>query len=217
MTWSRVLVLGLAFAFAPALADASGEAASFAPVDEMDGLDLPLPFAGLRGRLSLSGGDQGTRDAAEALGRLDPDRPRREYGAELAAAWDAAPWLTLDANVRLRKTRYIDRGPEGPRVPGMPGLALRLGASVKQLAGGFFGEAHARVLGARPLVEDDSARAASTVLLSARAGYRFAESWTVSADVLFSTNANDGDVALARLDGQALQKKSLLFRLNGEF
>ena len=60
---------------------------------------------------------------------------------------------------------------------------------------GWFGNVQYRYFGARPLIEDNSVRSASTILTNARVGYKFSKKWNLHFDVfnLFDRKGNDID------------------------
>ena len=62
---------------------------------------------------------------------------------------------------------------------------------------GFFASLRLRYFGPRPLVEDNSLRSKETVLLSAQLGYRFNQTWTLSAEILNLLDRRDHDIDYA--------------------
>jgi hydrogenase/urease accessory protein HupE len=129
-------------------------------------------------------GDAGTTEAG---------RPSRRYGVEFANYWNATDWLTLDADVSWSHTRFRDDAPEGHHVPGSIETVVAAGATIKDWRG-FFASARLRYFGPRPLIEDDSARSDATVLVSAQAGYRWNERWTLTLDAFNLLDRKDSDI-----------------------
>jgi len=71
---------------------------------------------------------------------------------------------------------------------------------------GWFADARLRVFGARPLVEDNSARSSPTVLVNLRGGYRFENGVTARLDALNLLGARASQIDyfyVSRLRGEA--------------
>ena len=130
-------------------------------------------------------GDGGTTEAS---------RPSRRYGIELANYYSVTDWLTLDLDVSLSRARFRDSDPAGREIPGSVESVVAAGITVDDLRG-FFGTIRLRYFGPRPLIEDDSVRSDDTILLSARVGYRFDETWTLAAEVFNLLNRKDDEIA----------------------
>ena len=60
---------------------------------------------------------------------------------------------------------------------------------------GWFGGARLRYFGAAPLVEDDSVRSKSTLLVTAEVGYRFSERFDLVATVFNLLEVEDSDIS----------------------
>jgi outer membrane receptor protein involved in Fe transport len=92
----------------------------------------------------------------------------------------------------------------GPRTGDVEGVAA-VGVAFEDL-GPLFGALRLRYLGPRPLIEDDSVRAAaSSALVNARLGYTFANGLSLALDVfnLFDREVSDIDYFYAsRLPGE---------------
>jgi outer membrane receptor protein involved in Fe transport len=127
-------------------------------------------------------------------GSTEASRPSRRYGIELANYYSVTRWLTLDLDVSLSKARFRDSDPAGRHIPGSVESVVAAGATLHDL-GGFFGSIRLRYFGPRALIEDDSVRSSDTILLSARVGYEFNETWTVSAEVFNLLNRDDDEIA----------------------
>jgi outer membrane receptor protein involved in Fe transport len=128
-------------------------------------------------------GDAGTTEAS---------RPSRRQGVEFANYWTPRRGLTVDADFAYSRARFRDPDPAGDRIPGAIERTASLGA-VFDAGGRFFGGARLRYFGPRPLIEDDSVRSASSTLVNAKLGWRFARGLEVSAEVLnlFDRKVND--------------------------
>ncbi len=141
-------------------------------------------------------GDAGTTEAG---------RPSRRYGMEIANYYTPRPWLSIDADISLSKSRFRDRAPEGEHIPGSVETVISAGATVRdwhRVSGGL----RLRYFGPRALLEDDSVRSSATLLLSADLSYRLTRVWTVRADVFNLLGRNDSDIDYyypSRLRGEA--------------
>jgi outer membrane receptor protein involved in Fe transport len=126
-------------------------------------------------------------------GVTEASRPSRRYGIEIANYYNPTEWLTLDLDWSLSHARFRDDDPAGDYIPGSIESVVAAGATVHDL-GGFFGSLRLRYFGPRALVEDDSVRSDDTVLLSARVGYQFDETWTLCAEVFNLLNRDDSEI-----------------------
>jgi outer membrane receptor protein involved in Fe transport len=59
---------------------------------------------------------------------------------------------------------------------------------------GVFGSVRLRYFGPRPLIENDSVRSKSTVLLGAQLGYRWRERYALTLDAFNLLNRKDSDI-----------------------
>ncbi|WP_424813119.1 TonB-dependent receptor [Roseococcus sp. YIM B11640] len=130
-------------------------------------------------------GDAGTTEAS---------RPSRRIGVELTNRWQVTPWLSLDADIAATRARFTDDDPAGDRIPGAPEVIASAGASFGTGGPGWFGTARLRYFGARPLVEDNSVRAAASTLVNGRVGYRFENGMTAQLDLLNAFNARANQI-----------------------
>jgi TonB-dependent Receptor Plug Domain/TonB dependent receptor len=150
------------------------------------GLDSRLAlFVLTLGSEILFVGDAGTTEAS---------RPSRRIGVEWTNHWRPLPWLGFDLDVAATRARFTDDNGPGRHIPGAPNLVMAAGVTVDQgLA--WFGTARLRFFGARPLVEDNSARSRATALVNARVGYRFANGLQAWLDFfnLFNSKASQID------------------------
>jgi hypothetical protein len=137
-------------------------------------------------------------------GSTEATRPSRRYGVELANYYSPTDWLTLDADVSLSRARFRDSDPAGDEIPGSVERVIAAGATLHDL-GGFVGALRLRYFGPRPLIEDDSVRSDETVLLSARVGWEFERTWTISAEAFNLLDQEDDEIAYfypSRLAGE---------------
>jgi outer membrane receptor protein involved in Fe transport len=152
-------------------------------------------FALTLGSEILFVGDAGTTEAS---------RPSRRLGVEWTNHYRPLPWLGFDLDVTATRARFSDSEGAGRHIPGAPNLVMATGVTVDEGLG-WFGTARLRYFGARPLVEDDSARSRATALVNARVGYRFANGMQAWLDVfnLLNTKASQIDYFYtSRLSGE---------------
>ena len=107
-------------------------------------------------------------------GNTEASRPSRRYGLELGAFWTPLDWLILDVDYAWSHARFQGSDPAGDRIPGAVEDVASVGAAVDR-TDGWFGGARLRYLGEAPLIEDNSVRSDSTLLVNVEAGYRFNE------------------------------------------
>ncbi len=128
-------------------------------------------------------------------GSTEASRPSRRYGVEFANYYTPLPWLTFDADFSFSHAEFRDRDPAGDHIPGAIETVIAAGVTVQPPGDhGFFGGLRLRYFGPRPLVEDDRVRSGETMLVSARAGYRFSRTWTIAAEVFNLLDRNDSEI-----------------------
>lgn len=128
-------------------------------------------------------------------GETEASRPSRRYGVEFANYYTPVPWFTLDADFSFSHARFRDSDPSGDHIPGSIESVVAAGFTLQQPGErGFFGGLRLRYFGPRPLIEDDSVRSGETILLSARAGYRFNKHWTLAAEVFNLLDQKDSEI-----------------------
>ena len=132
-------------------------------------------------------GDAGTTEAS---------RPSRRYGVEWANYYNLTKNLTIDADFSFSHAEFRDDDPAGNHIPGSIESIVAAGISYSADSG-FFGSLRLRYFGPRPLIEDNSFRSGETILLGAKVGYRFNETWTLSAEVLNALDRRDHDIDYA--------------------
>ncbi|MGH8551768.1 MAG: TonB-dependent receptor domain-containing protein, partial [Methylococcales bacterium] len=147
-------------------------------------------------------------------GTTEIGRPGRRYGIEWANYYNPTDWLTFDADFSFSKARYRENPvapvtglPVGRYIPGSAETVIAAGATVHDL-NGFFGGLRLRYFGPRALIENNSQRSGSTVLLSGNIGYRIDKVWTLQADVFNLLNRRDSAIDYfykSRLAGERLE------------
>jgi outer membrane receptor protein involved in Fe transport len=127
-----------------------------------------------------------------------PGAPSRRYGFELSGQVHPRPWLELNADLSYSHARFNTAalaiyGDAGPYIPNAPAFVGSFGILVDSL-GPWFGGVQVRVLGAYPLVSDDSARDHGYTETNARIGYKFSSRLRAQVEVfnLFDVHANAG-------------------------
>ena len=141
-------------------------------------------------------------------GETEPSRASKRIGVEWNNHYVATPWLLLDGDVAVSRTRFTEPDPSDPtigdRVPGAIQTVVSLGATVTE-RGPWFGQFQLRYFGPRALVEDNSVRSKATTLAYLRAGYKVNANVKLALDVfnLFNRQGSDIDYAYAsRLQGE---------------
>ena len=131
-------------------------------------------------------------------GEDEPGAPSRRYGFELSGQVRPRPWLELNADLSYSHARFNTAtlaayGDDGPYIPNAPALVGSFGVLVDRL-GPWFGSVQVRILGAYPLVSDNSERDAGYTETNARIGYKFSSRLRAQVDVfnLFNVKANSG-------------------------
>jgi hypothetical protein len=166
---------------------ASGAAAErVTPLVRSKGAELGLraaPFQGVNTSLAL----WRLEVASELLfigdaGTTEPSRPSRREGIEWATYAKATRNLTLDFDVTVSKSRFKDDDPAGNHIPG--GTRRTLSGGLAYAQGPWSGGLRLRYFGPRILVENDSVRSGSSLLVNAKAGYRVTRKVRVSVEVL---------------------------------
>lgn len=130
-------------------------------------------------------GDAGTTEAS---------RPSRRYGVEWANFYSLTDWITVDADLSVSQARFRGDDPSGNYIPGSVETVLASGVTVHDLWGGFFGGPRLRYFGPRSLIEDNSVRSDSTIMLSAELGYKFNPTWTLQAEIYNLLDRQDSGI-----------------------
>lgn len=138
-------------------------------------------------------------------GNTEATRPSRRYGLEFANYYSPTDWLTFDADLSFSESRFQGDDPGGNHIPGSIETVIAAGATIHDFHG-FFGGPRLRYFGPRPLIEDNSIRSDSTILLSAMLGYKFNKVWSLQAEVFNILNREDSAIDYyyaSRLPGEA--------------
>jgi hypothetical protein len=146
-------------------------------------------------------------------GITEPSRSSRRYGIELGAYWTPFDWLIVDADYAWAHARFTESDPAGDHIPGAVETVISMGVTVNREAG-WYGGARLRYFGPAPLIEDDSVRSDSTLLVNADVGYRFSGRVEVVATVFNLFDAEDNDISYfyeSQLPGEAAPVEDLHF------
>jgi outer membrane receptor protein involved in Fe transport len=93
----------------------------------------------------------------------------------------------------MSRSRFRDSDPSGREIPSSVETVIASGIHVDDV-GPMSGELRLRYFGPRPLSEDDSAKSDSTLLVSARIGYRIDERWTLGVEGFNLLNRDDSEI-----------------------
>ena len=141
-------------------------------------------------------GDAGTTEA---------NRPSRRQGVEWSNRWIPMPWLLFDADLAWTHARFTDYDPIGDRIPGAVERVASIAATVRDVAG-WSASLQWRYLGARPLIEDNTVRAKSTLLTNLRLSRKLTPKVDLTLDVFNLLNRKVNDIEYyyaSRLRGEA--------------
>ncbi|MEQ1545689.1 TonB-dependent receptor [Methyloglobulus sp.] len=131
-------------------------------------------------------GDAGTTEAS---------RPSRRYGLEFNNYYSPTDWLTFDADLSFSHSRFRNTvSGEGNHIPNSVETVIAAGATFHDVYGGFFGGPRMRFFGPRTLIEDNSKRSESTLLLSAMLGYEVNKNLSFQAEVFNILNREDDGI-----------------------
>jgi len=129
-------------------------------------------------------------------GTTEPSRASRREGIEWITSYQPLPWLLFDFELSLSKARFTTIDPLDPTagdyIPGAIPLTAHFGAAIQNL-GPWSGALEFRYFSSYPLIEDNSVRSNSSMLVNARAAYQFNKTWSARLDILnlFNSQAND--------------------------
>ena len=176
---------------------APGDGRRVDPLVQTRGAEVGLrsaAFEGLQSTLSLwlLDSDSELLFIGDA-GNTEASRPSRRFGVEWANWWRVAEGLVLDLDASLSRAAFTDDDPVGDRIPGALTSVVAAGVTWQDAAADRFITLRWRFFGPRPLIEDDSARSASSSLFHLESGWRIDERWGVQLGVfnLFNTKVDD--------------------------
>jgi len=126
-------------------------------------------------------------------GTTEPSRASRRTGVELGAYYAPLEHVVLDADLAWTHARYIDPDPVGDRIPNAVESVVSVGVTVNNDAG-WFGGARLRYFGPAPLIEDNSARSGSTLMVNLDVGYHFTPQLSGAILVFNVLDRKDNDI-----------------------
>jgi outer membrane receptor protein involved in Fe transport len=142
-------------------------------------------------------GDAGTTAAS---------RPSRRQGVEWATFYKPHALVTMDFDVTASSARFTELDPAAPghHIPGSANRTVSGGVTYGGKEG-WNGGVRLRYFGPRPLIEDDSQRSPSSLLVNARLGYTTSTRLRLVAEVLNLFNRKTDDITYfyeSRLQGE---------------
>lgn len=145
-------------------------------------------------------------------GISEPSDPTKRHGVEVAAFWNPVDWLAFDASYAYSHTRFKDPPSGSDRVPNT--VERVAAAGVTWLPGdGWEGSLRVRYLGPGPLIEDNSVRAPSTMLVNASLSKDFGN-FEIGLDILNLLDVEDYDMVYfyeSQLAGEAAPVEDIHF------
>ena len=126
-------------------------------------------------------------------GATEPSRASEREGLEIGVFYTPFDWVIVDADLAWTRARYSDPDPAGDRIPNAVESVASLGMSINR-DDSWFGGARVRYFGPAPLIEDNSARSNSTLVVNLEAGYHVTPSFSVVATVFNVLDADDNDI-----------------------
>lgn len=172
------------------------------PIDRVDplvrtrGLELGLRSEWLP-KLHSSMAVWGLKSESELLfvgdaGTTEASRPSERYGFEMSHFYRPTDAWMLDLDAAWSRGRFSDQAPEGRHISGAMERTASLGVTYQPHKNWDIG-LRGRYFGARPLIEDNSVRAASSTLLNAQVTYRPHADWQARLEVfnLLDREVND--------------------------
>lgn len=125
-------------------------------------------------------------------GITEASRPSRRQGIEISQFYQPNEHWLVDVDIALSKARYKDHADEGRHIPGAVKRTASAGIIYTPAQPWHLG-LRLRYLGPRPLVEDNSVRSGSSMLVNLQAGYQLNKHLQAKLDVLnlFNRQVND--------------------------
>ena len=146
-------------------------------------------------------------------GTTEPSRASRRSGIELGALYAPADWIVVDADLAWTRARFTDPDPVGDRIPNAVESVMSMGVTLNRETG-WFGGARLRYFGPAPLLEDNSVRSSSTLVVNIEGGYHFSSSLRGVITVFNVLDRRDNDIAYyyaSQLKGEAAPVNDIHF------
>lgn len=138
-------------------------------------------------------------------GSTEPSRASRRTGIELGAYYSPVDWMVIDADLAWTRARFTDFDSAGDRIPNAVDRVVSMGLTMNR-SSGWFGGARLRYFGPAPLVEDNSARSNSTMVVHLEAGYHVSEKLSGTVTMFNVLDRRDNDITYfyeSQLPGEA--------------
>jgi outer membrane receptor protein involved in Fe transport len=126
-------------------------------------------------------------------GTTEPSRATRRTGFELGAFYSPTSEIVIDADLAWSHARFTAFDPAGERIPNAVESVASIGVAYNRTLG-FFGGARLRYFGPAPLIEDNSVRSNSTLLVNLEAGYKFSRALSLELSVFNLFDRKDNDI-----------------------
>ena len=136
-------------------------------------------------------------------GTTEPSRPSRREGIEWASYIKAPHNITVDFDLTLSRARFKDDEPVGDHIPGSTTRTMSGGLTYAE--GPWSAGLRLRYFGPRPLIEDDSERSGSSLLVNAKLGYAVTKQVRIGLEVLNLFDRKVDDITYfytSRLQGE---------------
>lgn len=151
-------------------------------------------FPGHKGSLSLFQLEQDSELVFVGdAGNTEASRSSRRRGIEITNRFAATDWLSFDFDLAYTRARFTEADPAGNYIPGAVEGVGSLGFTVDNL-GPWFGGMVARYFGPRPLIEDNSIRSSSTMLVEGRVGYKLTPNARIVLEGFNLLNRKDSQI-----------------------
>ncbi|CAG0953070.1 Metal-pseudopaline receptor CntO [Methylophilaceae bacterium] len=136
-------------------------------------------------------------------GATEASRPSRRAGVEWSNYLPINDWSYIDADFAVTRARLRDSDAAGNHIPGAAEKTASIGYAAQR--GPWSVSSRLRYLGPRALIEDNSVRSGSSVIVNSRIGYQFSRKVGLALDIfnLFNRKVADIDYYYAsRLPGE---------------
>jgi outer membrane receptor protein involved in Fe transport len=137
-------------------------------------------------------------------GTTEPSRPSRREGIEWANYLQLSRAVTADFDLNLSRARFKNDDPAGNYIPGATSKTASGGLTYAE--GQWGGGLRVRYFGPRPLIEDNSHRSSSSMLVNAKLGYAMAKQVKLGLEILNLFGRKVDDITYfyeSRLRGEA--------------
>ncbi len=129
-------------------------------------------------------------------GNTEATRPSRRQGVEFTSYWQLTPTWQTDLEYAYTHARFRNSSEDGDHIPGAPESVAQAGLTYmgETNAGNpWSGSLRARYIGPRPLIEDNSERAGSNLVVNARTQLDV-QNWQFGLEVLNLFDSDDHDI-----------------------